>query len=79
MNYTEFLQSKIKTAPESGFVVPESEINPVLKPHERDSALWMIRGGQRALFSSFGLGKTITQLEVNRIIADHEGGEGSYN
>jgi DNA modification methylase len=75
MNYIEFLQSKIKTAPESGFIVPEPEINPILKPHERDSALWMIRGGRRALFSSFGLGKTITQLETSRIIIDHEGGK----
>ncbi|MDR2078160.1 MAG: DNA methylase N-4 [Treponema sp.] len=75
MNYIEFLQSKIKTAPESGFEVSESEVNPILKPHERDSALWMIRGGQRALFSSFGLGKTITQLEVCRIITGHEEGK----
>jgi DNA modification methylase len=75
MNYIDFLQSKIKTAPESGFTVSESDINPVLKPHERDSAMWMILGGRRALFSSFGLGKTVTQLEVMRIIIDREKGK----
>jgi hypothetical protein len=35
----------------------------------------MIRGGRRALFSSFGLGKTITQLEVMRVILNHEKGK----
>jgi DNA modification methylase len=75
MNYTEFLQSKIKTAPESGFAVSGTELNPVLKPHERDSAVWMIRGGRRALFSSFGLGKTVTQLEVSRIVTEREQGK----
>jgi DNA modification methylase len=71
-NYLEFLKSKIKTAPESGFDVTADEIDPVLKPHERDSVIWMVRGGRRALFSSFGLGKTLTQLEALRIILKHE-------
>jgi hypothetical protein len=75
MNYYDFLKSKIKIAPDAGFDIDVSELSPVLKPHERDSALWMIRGGHRALFSSFGLGKTLTQLEVMRIILNHENGK----
>jgi DNA modification methylase len=75
MNYYDFLKSKIKIAPDDGFDIDVSELSPVLKPHERDSALWMIRGGRRALFSSFGLGKTVTQLEVMRIILNHEKGK----
>jgi DNA modification methylase len=76
MTYLDFLKSKIKTAPESGFSVAADEINPVLKPHERDSVMWMVRGGRRALFSCFGLGKTVTQLEALHLILAHE--EGGY-
>jgi DNA modification methylase len=75
MTYGEFLRAKIKTAPETGIEISGEEVNPVLKPHERDSAVWMARGGRRALFSSFGLGKTVTQLEVNRIIIEREQGK----
>ena len=35
--YLEFLKSKIETAPVSGFSVPEKDINPALKPHQRYS------------------------------------------
>ncbi|MDR2245961.1 MAG: hypothetical protein LBE17_04695 [Treponema sp.] len=75
MNYYDFLKSKIKIAPDDGFNIDTGELSPILKPHERDSALWMVRGGRRALFSSFGLGKTITQLEVMRVILNHEKGK----
>jgi DNA modification methylase len=66
--YIDFLKSKIKIAPDAGYVVDQSEVNPILKPHERDSVLWAVKGGRRAIFSSFGLGKTITQLEALRLI-----------
>jgi DNA modification methylase len=75
LSYIDFLKSKIKIAPDSGFEVSSSVVNPILKPHERDSVLWMIKGGRRALFSAFGLGKTITQLEALRIITEHESGK----
>jgi DNA modification methylase len=75
LDYQDFLKSKIVIAPESGFSIAEGDINPILKPHERDSVIWMIRGGRRALFSSFGLGKTITQLEALRIIMEREPGK----
>jgi DNA modification methylase len=77
MNYLEFLESKVKTAPDTGFEITADQVSPVLKPHERDSVIWMVRGGCRALFSSFGLGKTETQLEALRIIMEHEAG-GSF-
>jgi DNA modification methylase len=69
MNYKEFLQSKMEIAKETGFAVADSEINPILKPHQRDAVRWAIKGGRRALFESFGLGKTIQQLEFCRIIS----------
>ena len=64
MNYIDFLKSKIVVAPDKGIVIQESELSPVLKPHQKDTVIWALKGGQRAIFSSFGLGKTITQLEI---------------
>lgn len=75
MNYQEFLQNKIAVAPESGFVVAPEEIHPALMPHQRDAVQWAVRGGRRALFESFGLGKTVQALEWSRIIAKKEGGK----
>lgn len=75
MDYLEFLKSKIVIAPDNGIDIDASEISTILKPHERDSVLWMVKGGQRALFSSFGLGKTVTQLEALRLITKHEEGK----
>lgn len=57
MTYEEFLQSKIEVAKDTGFSISQDEINPVLKPHQRDAVQWAVKGGRRALFESFGLGK----------------------
>lgn len=73
--YEEFLRSKMELAPKSGFEIDLSEINPVLKPHQRDAVQWAVRGGRRALFERFGLGKTIQELEWCRIITEHQGGK----
>lgn len=74
MNYMEFLQSKIVLAKDSGFIVDDSEINPILKPHQRDAVKWAVRGGRRALFEAFGLGKTVQELEYCRLVTEHIGG-----
>lgn len=74
MNYTEFLQSKIDIAPESGYIEAPENLNPVLLPHQKDAVLWALRGGRRALFESFGLGKTVQELEWCRLVARHTGG-----
>jgi hypothetical protein len=37
MNYDDFIKSKMPIARSSGFKVSEHEINPILKPHERDA------------------------------------------
>lgn len=74
-SYIDFLKSKVITAPEAGIKISEDEINPVLKPHQRDSVLWALNGGRRALFEAFGLGKTIQQLEWCRLLIKHEGGQ----
>ena len=72
MSYTDFLHSKIQIAPVSGFVVNPDEIHPALKPHQRDAVMWACKGGRRALFESFGLGKTVQELEWCRLVQEHE-------
>lgn len=72
--YLEFLKSKIVLARESGFCVDPGEINPNLKPHQRDSVIWALRGGHRALFQSFGLGKTVQEIEFCHQAVKHDGG-----
>lgn len=75
-NYLDFLNSKIEIATQSGFEVDPEDVSAILKPHQRDAVMWAIRGGCRALFESFGLGKTLQQLEICRIITKKEGGKG---
>lgn len=75
MNYREFLEGKIDIAPLCGIEVDEKELNPALKPHQRACVLWALRGGRRALFARFGLGKTVMQLEYCRIAQARVGGQ----
>lgn len=63
MTYLEFLKTKIELATESGFEIDTDLINPALKPHQKDAVAWALKGGRRALFESFGLGKTVQELE----------------
>lgn len=74
MTYREFLESKIELAQDSGFVVDPAKINKALKPHQRDAVIWALKGGRRALFESFGLGKTIQEIEFCHQAAEHCGG-----
>lgn len=72
MNYNEFLHSKVEVAPASGFEVGPEDIHQALKPHQRDAVMWAVKGGRRALFESFGLGKTVQELEWCRLVQQHE-------
>lgn len=74
-SYDDFLHSKIEVAPKSGFTVSPDMVNPALKPHQRDAVIWACQGGRRALFESFGLGKTAQELEWCRLVIDHVGGK----
>ena len=71
--YIEFLKTKIPQAELSGFE-PTNPIHPSLFPHQRDISEWCVRGGRRACFASFGLGKTRIQLEIARQITGKTGG-----
>ena len=73
--YINFLRGKIQVAPTSGFDVRPADIHPSLKPHQRDAVIWALKGGKRALFEKFGLGKTAQELEWCRLVAAHTGGQ----
>lgn len=74
-DYLSFLRQKIKLAQFAGFEIDESEINPILKPHQKRIVQWAVQGGNRAIFASFGLGKSVMQIEVTRLVQKHAGGK----
>lgn len=74
MRYEEFIAQKVNFDESFGFDIDPSEIHPILKPHQRDIVQWAVKGGRRAVFASFGLGKSVIQLETLRIICKHKGG-----
>ena len=75
MEYMDFLRGKVQVAPVSGFEVSQEMLSPCLKPHQKDAVIWALRGGRRALFEAFGLGKTVQELEWCRQVAEHENGQ----
>lgn len=76
MDYIEFLKHKMAISGQYGFQIENSDITPSLFPHVKDTVRWAIEGGCRAIFSSFGMQKTVTQLEIIRLIIKHKGGKG---
>lgn len=76
VDYVDFLRAKVAIASEAGVDVSEDEINPILKPHQRAIVRWAIAGGRRAIFAAFGLGKSVIQLEIVRIVMKRTGGRG---
>jgi len=75
MDYNDFLKNKVAISSKSGFKIDDCDINEMLKPHQTDIVKWAIDGGCRAIFASFGLGKSFIQLECLRIIGKKEGGK----
>lgn len=74
--YHRFLQAKLAVAPSHGFDVDPAMVSERMKPHCRAIVPWLLTGGRRALFASFGLHKTVIQLEAVRLAAEHVGGRG---
>lgn len=74
--YRDFLANKVRMAPVSGFAIDDAEVNSILKPHQRDIVKWAVRGGKRAIFAAFGLGKSVVQIEVLRIVCEKAAGRG---
>lgn len=68
MEYKEFLENKIVFAENYGQEIDPSILSPNLLDHQKVIVPWCIEGGRRAIFASFGLGKTLMQLEIARIV-----------
>lgn len=60
---------------DSGFEIDKNKLNPVMLPHQKDIVAWAIKGGCRAIFAKFGLGKTIMELEFCKQVVDYAGGQ----
>lgn len=75
MEYLDFLKTKIEVAKETGFEIDKNKLNKELKPHQKDAVAWALRGGRRALFESFGLGKTVQELEFCHQAVQESGGK----
>jgi DNA modification methylase len=73
-DYIDFLRTKIKMANQKGFDIDLSEIHPLLWRHQPGIVQWAVQGGCRAIFASFGLGKTLMQAEILRQIQKRVGG-----
>lgn len=68
MEYQEFLESKQVRIETVGWEIPESMVNPILFPFQRDIVRWAVKKGRCAVFLDTGLGKTFIQLEWARLI-----------
>jgi DNA modification methylase len=71
MVYNEFLESKILEVKNTGFEYNNFHENTF--PHQRDTCQWALYGGTRAIFCSFGLGKTVIQLEIAKAVVERTG------
>lgn len=76
MNYEDFLRAKVPIAQQDGIQIEPGDVHPLLKPHQRAIVTWAVRGGRRAIFASFGLGKSLIQLETVRLTLAATGGRG---
>lgn len=72
--YGEFLARKATFDASYGHEIDPAEVHPILKPHQRDLVAWAVKGGRRAIFAAFGLGKSVMQIETLRLTLAHHGG-----
>lgn len=74
--YTDFLKGKVRFDQAFGISVDPEQVHPILMPHQRDLVVWAVEGGRRAIFAAFGLGKSVIQLEILRLLAGSIDGGG---
>ncbi len=70
MRYENFLKNKVIISENFGFEV--GQLSPKLHLHQPDIVRWCLVGGRRAIFASFGLGKSMMQLEIAKKCIDKE-------
>lgn len=78
LTYDDFLAEKVAFDRSFGFDVRDEWLSPIMrpghehfKPHQADIVKWAVKGGRRAIFARYGLGKSVMQLEVLRLIVEH--------
>jgi hypothetical protein len=74
--YLDFLRAKADFEKNYGHPVSAGDVHPILLPHQADVVRWAVEGGRRALFESFGMGKTVQQIEILRLTILNRGGSG---
>jgi len=75
--YDDFVASKVAVSGWHGFDIdPAVDVHPMLLDHQRAIVAWAVKGGRRAIFAAFGLGKTLMQLEIVRLVMARAGGPG---
>lgn len=68
-DYIDFLKAKKPPTSEHGRQdLDPGEVHPSLFPHQAAIVQWAVKGGRRAIFAAFGLGKTVMQLETLRLV-----------
>lgn len=72
--YDDFVRAKVRFEQQYGLEVDMGRLPDALKDHQRQIVAWALRGGRRAIFASFGLGKTLTQLAICQHIHATENG-----
>jgi DNA modification methylase len=68
-SYEQFLEEKTIVYKDNGFEVLENEINPIAKLHQNATIRYALRKGKAAIFHDTGLGKTLDQLEIGRLVS----------
>lgn len=56
--YRAFVKRKAEISRSFGLDVADDDLHPKLKLHQKTTVKWNVRGGRRADFLAFGLGKT---------------------
>lgn len=68
--YEKFLESKVVIAESTGVKIDHNKLSKKLLPHQKTIVPWCIEGGRRAIFASFGLGKSMMQLEIAKQVIE---------
>ncbi len=70
-DYQKFLKGKVIVAENFGIETENLKFTEKLFPHQKDIVNFCLQGGRRAIFASFGLGKTFMQLEIAKQLIQH--------
>lgn len=66
--YRAFLEAKRPRALVYGAPIPDGAVHTRAKDFQAAIIRWAVQGGRRAIFARFGLGKTLMQLEIMRLL-----------